>query len=165
MRAVETEIDIAAPPWRVWLVLTDLAAYPAWNPVVTRAEGRAEKGARLHVRIKLPGRSALTLEPIVVVMETGREFRCRSRPLRLPGLLDGEHAYEVERLAEGRATRLRHRVCLIGLLAPLVGFGGVLDTIRRSLEAVDAAVKAQVERAHRETQRAYASASTSRCVP
>ena len=151
MRAVETGIDIAGPPWRVWRVLTDLAAYPAWNPVVTRAEGLAEAGARLRVRVELPGRSAVHLEPTVVAVETGRRFRCRCRPLRLPGLLDGEHEYEVERLAEGRAARLRHRVRLSGLLAPLAGLGGLADAIRRALEAVDAAVKARVERPRGET--------------
>src|SRR5688572_6340240 len=137
MRAVETGIDIAAPPWRVWRVLTDLAAYAAWNPVVTRAEGRAEAGTRLRVRVELPGRSAVARAPTVVAVETGRWFRCRSRPLlRLPGLLDGEHEYELERLAEGGATRLRHRVRLSGLLAPVAGLAGLPDALRRALEAV-----------------------------
>jgi hypothetical protein len=148
---IETTPDIAAPPWRVWRALTDLAAYPAWNPVVTRAEGRPEAGARLRVRVALPGRPALTLEPRVVALDTGRAFRCRCRPLRLPGLLDGEHAWEVERPAEGGATRLHHRVRLSGLLAPLLALGGVAEAIRRGLEAVDAAVKARAERARGET--------------
>ena len=56
MRAVETGIDIAAPPWRVWRVLTDFDAYPAWNPFLTRVQGRPEQGARLRVRVELPGR-------------------------------------------------------------------------------------------------------------
>ena len=36
MRAVETGTDIAAPPWRVWLVPTEFADYPARNPFLTR---------------------------------------------------------------------------------------------------------------------------------
>ena len=149
--AVETGIDIAAPPWRVWRVLTDLAAYPAWNPVVTRAEGRAEAGARLRLRVARPGRPALALEPRVVEAETGRALRCRCRRLlRVPGLLGGEHAFEVEPLAGGRETRLRQRVRLSGLLARLAGPLGVREAIRRGLEAVDAAAKARAERARSE---------------
>ena len=142
---VETGIDIAAPPWRVWRVLTDFAAYPAWNPVLTRIEGCPEPGARLCVRIELPGRSAVTLTPKVVVLETGRALRCRCRLLGLPGLLGGEHAFELERLAEGRATRLRHAARVSGLLAPVVRLGGVLEATRRGLEAMDAALKAEAE--------------------
>ena len=146
MRAVETGIDIAAPPWRVWLVLADFAAYPAWNPFLTKVEGRPEQHARLRVRVEPPGRSALTLAPRVVALETGRELRWRGRLLFARGLLDAEHAVELALLAEGRATRLRHMARFTGLLAPLAGAAGVLDTTRRGLEAMDAAVKALAER-------------------
>jgi hypothetical protein len=122
MRAVETVTDIAAPPWRVWRVLTDFAAYPAWNPFLTRVEGRPEASARLRVRVEPPGRrSAVTLKARVVALETGRALRWRSRLLLLPGLLDGEHAFDLEWLPGGHATRLRQAARLSGPLAPLAG--------------------------------------------
>jgi hypothetical protein len=148
MPAIETGTDIAAPPWRVWRLLTDFDAYPAWNPFLTRVEGRPEEGARLRVRVEAPGRnSALTLTPRVVAVETGRALRWRGRLLFVPGLLDGEHAFELEWMAEGRATRLRHAARFTGLLAPLAGAGGVLEAARRGSEAMDAALKALAERA------------------
>ena len=104
MRAVETRTDIAAPPWRVWRVLTDFAAYPAWNPFLTRVEGRPEPGARLRVRVEPPGRSPLVLMPRVVALKTGRALRWRGRLLFPRGLLDGEHGFELEPLSQGRAT-------------------------------------------------------------
>ena len=154
MPAVETGTDIAAPPWRVWLVLTDFAAYPAWNPVLTRVQGRPEQGARLRVRVEPPGRSALALAPRVVALETGRELRWRGRLLPLPGLLDAEHAFELDWLAGGDATRLRHAARFSGLLAPLAGAAGVLEAARSGSEAMDAALKALAERARagRETR-------------
>ena len=39
MIQVETEIDIAAPPERVWEVLTDFAAFPGWNPMLPEVRG------------------------------------------------------------------------------------------------------------------------------
>ena len=146
MRAVETGTDIAAPPWRLWRLLTDFDAYPAWNPFLTRVEARPEQGARLSARVEPPGRSALTLTPRVVV-ETGRALRWRSRLLLLPGLLDAEHGFELDWLADGRATHLRHAARFSGLLAPLAGAGGVLEAARRRSEAMGAALKASAERA------------------
>jgi uncharacterized protein YndB with AHSA1/START domain len=32
MRELGTEVEIAAPPERIWEILTDFAAYPDWNP-------------------------------------------------------------------------------------------------------------------------------------
>ncbi|MHB8211958.1 MAG: SRPBCC family protein [Acidithiobacillus sp.] len=32
MRQVETEIEIAASPERIWSILMDFSAYPEWNP-------------------------------------------------------------------------------------------------------------------------------------
>jgi len=147
MRAVETGTDIAAPPWRVWRLLTDFDAYSAWNPFLTRVQGRAEPGARLRVRVEPPGRSALLLTPRVVALETGRALRWRGRLLVLPGLLDAEHAFHLEWLAEGRATRLRHAARLTGLLAPLAGAAGALEAARSGSEAMGAALKALAERA------------------
>ena len=147
MRAVESRIDIAAPPWRVWRLLTDFDTYSVWNPVLTRVRGRLEQGTRLRVRVEWPGRrSALTLKARVVALETGREVRWRSRLLLLPGLLDGEHAIRLEWLAQGRTTRLRHAVRFTGLLTPFAGFGDTLERAKRGLEAMDAALKAVAER-------------------
>ena len=147
MRAVETGTDIAAPPWRVWRLLTDFDAYPAWNPFLTRVQGRPEKDARLRVRVEAPGRSGLVLTPRVVAVETGRALRWHGRLLRLPGLLDAEHAFELDWLAGGDATRLRHAARFSGLLAPLVEAGGAPEAARRGSEAMGAALKASAERA------------------
>ncbi len=147
MPAIETGTEIAAPPWRVWRLLTDFDAYPAWNPFLTRVQGRPEEGARLRVRVEAPGRSALVLTPRVAVLETGRALHWRGRLLFLPGLLDAEHAFELDWLAGGDATRLRHAARFSGLLAPLVEVGGVLEAARRGSEAMDAALKALAERA------------------
>jgi uncharacterized protein YndB with AHSA1/START domain len=48
MIRIETAVSIAAPPERVWDVLTDFGAFPEWNPLVLRAEGEARAGARLR---------------------------------------------------------------------------------------------------------------------
>jgi len=141
VRTVETGIDIAAPRWRVWQVLTDVERYPAWNPFITSVDGALREGSKLQVRIEPPGRRAVTFEPTVVALAQERELRWRGR-LLVPGLLDGEHAFLLEERAGG--CRFRQAVRLSGVLVPLLG-AGLIEATRRGCEAMDAALKARAE--------------------
>lgn len=37
MKTVSFTIEIDAPPAKVWAMLTDLSAYPQWNPLFPQA--------------------------------------------------------------------------------------------------------------------------------
>ena len=50
-------VDIEATPQRVWQVLTDVSAYPQWNPFITSTEGTSGAGGR--VSVSLPPLNAL----------------------------------------------------------------------------------------------------------
>ncbi len=39
VRTIATGIDIAAPRWRVWQMLTEVDGYPTWNPFITSIDG------------------------------------------------------------------------------------------------------------------------------
>jgi hypothetical protein len=82
-----SSIDIAAPAERVWEVLVDFAAFPAWNPFITQAEGRLEVGGRLTLRMQPVGGSAVILRPTVVEVVDGQRLRWRGR-LGVPRLFD-----------------------------------------------------------------------------
>ena len=43
-RHLQAEVDIQASAERVWEVLTDLPAYPEWNPFIVQAAGRPLAG-------------------------------------------------------------------------------------------------------------------------
>jgi uncharacterized protein YndB with AHSA1/START domain len=59
MIRIETSVSIAAPPERVWDVLTDFGAFPDWNPLVLRAAVEARVGARLRLLIAQPDGSGV----------------------------------------------------------------------------------------------------------
>ena len=141
MRTVEAGIDIAAPRWRVWQVLTDVERYPAWNPFITSVDGALREGSKLQVRIEPPGRRAVTFEPTVVALAQERELRWRGR-LLMPGLFDGEHAFRLEERVDG--CRFRQAVRLSGVLVPLLG-AGLLEATRRGFEAMNVVLKARAE--------------------
>jgi hypothetical protein len=140
MRSIQTAIAMAAPPDRIWAMLTDFVSYPTWNPFITRIEGEARKGARLRVRIEPPGRRAMTFSPTVLTASPGRELRWLGR-LLIPGLFDGEHVFLID--SQGGTSRFRQEERFSGVLVPL--FSSVLEPTRRGFEAMNASLKARVE--------------------
>src|ERR671918_117168 len=103
VRELRREIEIDAPPGRVWAVVSDFAAYPEWNPFIRRIGGELREGARLEVRIEPPDTRAMTFKPTVRAVEANRELRWLGR-LLLPGVFDGEHSLRIEPLDSGAAA-------------------------------------------------------------
>lgn len=118
-KELATEIDIDAPAGRVWDVLTDLASYPQWNPMIRRARGELRAGERLEVRFEPEGRRGYNFRPKLLVVEPGRELRWLGWP-RFPGLFDSEHYWIMDKLPDG-TTHLLHGMSLCGILTPLAG--------------------------------------------
>lgn len=142
MREISAEIDIGAPPERVWSVLTDFSSYPDWSPFIRQISGEPAVGARLRVRIEPPGGRGMTFRPRVVVSEPSRELRWLGR-LGAPGLFDGEHSLRLEPL-DGARTRFVHSERFRGALVPLFG-SGLIQT-RHGFEAFNTALKERAER-------------------
>lgn len=117
MHALRTEIDIPAPPDHVWSVLTDLAAYPRWNPFIVEASGPIEVDGRLHVTVKPPGRRPRRFSPVITVVEPHQRLEWRGRFL-VPGLVDGRHRFELS--ATGHGTHFVQSEDFTGLLVPLL---------------------------------------------
>ena len=141
MRELRTEIEIDAPPERVWQVLIDFGAYPQWNPFIRSIEGEAKVGSRLKVRIEPPGARGMTFRPTVRVSEPARKLRWLGR-LFVPGLVDGEHRLALEPLEGGRSKFIqseRFSGLLVGLLKETLtaterGFEQMNEALKRRLE-------------------------------
>ena len=141
MSELRTEIEIDAPPERVWQVLTDFGAYPEWNPFVRSIEGEPRVGSQLKVRIEPPGARGMTFRPTVRSAEPARELRWLGR-LFLPGLVDGEPRLALEPLEGGRSRFIqseRSSGLLVGLLK------GTLTATERGFEQMNEAFKRRLE--------------------
>ena len=140
MREIETEIEIDAPPGEVWRVLTDFAAFPEWNPLVTRASGEPRAGARLEIFVQVPGGRGLRFTPRVLRAEPARELRwLGSLPLNL---FNGEHFFKLEPEGPGR-TRFIHGERFTGFLIPFMK--STIEKTHRGYLMMNEALKRRVE--------------------
>jgi hypothetical protein len=83
-KQLHVTIEIDATPERVWQVLTHFAAYPDWNPFITRASGTSRPSERLYLRMQPPGGRGATVRPTVLEADPGRRLRWLGHVL-LPG--------------------------------------------------------------------------------
>jgi hypothetical protein len=141
MREIRDEIEIDAPPERVWAVLTDFESYPEWNPFVKHISGPVERGAKLDVRIVPPGKKGMGFKPSVTAAEPHRELAWLGHVL-VPGIFDGEHRFEIEDLGGGR-TRFVQREMFKGVLTPIMR--GTLVNTLEGFRQMNHALKKRVE--------------------
>lgn len=140
--ALKHALDIDAPPSAVWAVLTDTAAYPDWNPFITRLTGDLHVDTRLEAVIAPPGGRVMTFRPTVLAVRPERELRWRGRIL-LPGLFDGEHTFELQPLP-GDRTRLVQSERFTGLLVRALR--GQLEPTEQGFKAMNEALAAETAR-------------------
>lgn len=139
---IATAVEIDASPARIWSVLTDLPAYREWNPFIVEAKGQVAVGERLSLRMTLQGHAPMTIAPELLVVDHERELRWKGR-LVISGLFDGEHAFVLTPLANGR-TRLDHSERFSGVLLPIARPLVYEDTVR-SFRALNTALATRAQ--------------------
>jgi uncharacterized protein YndB with AHSA1/START domain len=72
MKELHSEIEITASAGRTWLILTDFASYPRWNPFIRRISGEPTTGEHLDVRLEPPDSRGMTFKPKVLNAEPNR---------------------------------------------------------------------------------------------
>ncbi len=115
---IHTQIDISAGVEQVWRVLTDLDAYPEWNPMIRQASGSVKTGQRLTVRFEPEGRRGHTFRPRLLVVDENKELRWLGSP-GLALVFESQHLFLMEQTAEDKC-RLHHDMIFYGLLIPLL---------------------------------------------
>jgi hypothetical protein len=143
MTTIETQIVIEAPASKVWGILTDFAAMPAWNPFIRAISGSLAPGERLNVQIAPPGQSAMTFKPTLLVVSPERELRWLGS-LMGRSMSAGEHYFSLDPIAP-RTTRLTHGEHFSGLLGPFIMRGAALAATKQGFAAMNAALKARAE--------------------
>jgi hypothetical protein len=139
---LRTEVEIDASADRVWAILADFASYPEWNPFIRSIRGPLTGGARLIVRIQPSGGRGMTVRPIVLAANVGRELRWRGR-LACSCIFSGEHEFVIEPISEGK-VRFRQNERFRGWLVRFVTKSLDRDT-KNGFEEMNLALKARAE--------------------
>lgn len=137
--SLHSEVVIHAPPERVWSVLTDLAAYPEWNPFFVNAEGELVVGESLELTMQPVGKDQQSFSPKLLVFELGRKLVWRGR-LWIPWLFDGTHTFSIERIDAQRVRFTQHED-FAGMFVPFAGF----EPYHEGWELMNAALKRRAE--------------------
>jgi hypothetical protein len=134
-----TEIEIDAPPEKLWQVLTDFRSFPEWNPFIRQITGLPKEGEKLNVHLKpIKGRE-MTFKPTVMKSIPNHEFRWLGK---IPGF-HGEHIFEIKSNKKG--VKFIQREVFTGFLVPFVGKKVVRDT-HPAFEKMNRALKMRVEK-------------------
>jgi uncharacterized protein YndB with AHSA1/START domain len=111
-RSVSVTTDIAAPPQKVWSLLTDADHFPQWNSTVTRIEGPIEAGRRLRITVPVSTRA---FTPTVAEFEPHQRMVWRDG--KAP-MFTGNRVFELAPVAGG--TRFTMTETFEGVMLPLI---------------------------------------------
>jgi hypothetical protein len=138
---VSRSVEIAAPASRVWDVLSDLHAYPHWNPSLTAVSGHLTQGAALTVRVH-SGSGSSTLHRTVQGADPGRELVWKGAYQDIPILGEEERRFTITRV-DADHVRFTQAATYRGIVIPAVH--GVLDKGAVDIDAMNAALKKRAE--------------------
>ena len=142
MRELFTEIEINAPPDRVWETLVDLLRWSEWNAFIPEITGEAIVGSRLHVKVAPPGGKAMSFKATVSCVQDAREFIWVGT-IPIPGAFRGEHIFELRPL-DGNRTHLIHREEFSGWMLPIL-WGSIHNGTQEGFAQMNEQLKSRVE--------------------
>ncbi len=146
-REVKAEIEIQTSAEQVWRVLTDLRAYPIWNPYIYPVEGELKPGAQIEITLH-DGRT-VTYRPTVLTVEPNRELSWGGR---FAGMFERIQTFTIEPTnpAGAHRARLVSRELFRGLL--LLALGTMPDDAQRGLDLMNRALRDRAELLQRRAQ-------------
>lgn len=139
--SVHADILIDRPPADVWKVVSTSAAYPDWNPFITRVDGDFRTGETIRIVLGV-GPDSMVFKPTVLVVHPDHDL-CWRGSVWIRGIFDGTHCIHLTAVTGG--TRLEQTESFSGLLVGRLT-KDVVEETERNFEAMDTALKQRVEK-------------------
>ena len=118
LQEIKTEIDISAPPSKVWSIMSDINGWKEWSPIINDSQGTAALGSELTITMmgKEEGKDGPKYSPVITAFDEPTYFRWRAHMLA-GFIFTNDKIIELEETSSG--TRLTHTETFKGLLAPV----------------------------------------------
>jgi hypothetical protein len=118
MQEIKTEIEISAPPSKVWKIITDIDNWQEWSPTINASKGEASIGSKLSITMmsEKEGKDGPKYNPIITKLDEPKYFHWRAHMLT-GFIFTNDKIFKLEEISSG--TKLIHIETFKGLITPL----------------------------------------------
>jgi len=119
MQTIKTEIDISAPPEKVWAILTDIDKWHEWSPTINASEGKAALDSTLTITMmsKEPGKDGPKYSPKIIQIDEPNYFHWRAH-MMAGFIFTNDKIIELEKTNTG--TKVTHTETFKGIMSVLM---------------------------------------------
>lgn len=119
MQTIQTEIEIQAPPEKVWSIITDIDNWHVWNPTVNASSGNAALGESVSITMmsKEEGKDGPKYSPKIIQMDEPKYFQWRAH-MMAGFVFTNDKIIELEATETG--TKVTHKETFKGLMAAMM---------------------------------------------
>lgn len=119
MQTVKTEIEILAPPAKVWEIITDIDKWQEWSPTINGSQGEASVGSSLSITMmsKEAGKDGPKYSPTIIELKEPNYFHWRAHMIA-GFIFTNDKIIELEQTDTG--TKVTHTETFKGLMTALM---------------------------------------------
>ena len=144
MQEISTEIEISAPPEKVWGIIANVEKWHEWSPIINQSSGTADLGSKVVITMagKEEGVDGPKYSPTITKFESPKLFRW-SAQMMAGFIFTNDKVFEL--VATETGTRVIHKELFKGLMAPLM-CGTMEKGVPPMLKSMNQALKEMAEK-------------------
>ena len=118
MQEIKTEIEISAPPSKVWEIIKDIEKWQEWSPTINASQGIASIGSKLSITMmsEEKGKDGPKYTPIILKLEEPKYFHWRAH-MMAEFIFTNDKIFLLEEISTG--TKVTHIETFKGLITPM----------------------------------------------